>query len=388
MKKSVIFLYILAALAIILSLFALLKKNDNGTAVSSSKNIVLKEENGNLMWKYDDEVSWNKLYDLASLKGMDGANGIDGKDGIDGKNGANGKDGKDGINGKDGKDGIDGTNGTDGKTIELRAEGSMIQWKYTTDETWTDLIEITGSTGGGNSGGGNNNNPINSIVTSVNGDSENLGCYIKGTNCTNGTLMTVKVNNDKTQDFYVINDDSVNITLISASNIGDNNTTTVAWYAGSSGNTSVGPITVLTSLNTVTADWTNIDNIANYSYTNSGSGYKKVTIVSGVTTVTNSEDGETTIEGTSRARLLTYEEAYGLGCRTSTNNNCPDWLYGNMNGTNYSLTPYGYWLLTSTSNVRNAYNLRNTSAIASNSTTDTSGRGIRPVITIKKIESN
>ena len=58
--------------------------------------------------------------------------------------------------------------------------------------------------------------------------------------------------------------------------------------------------------------------------------------------------------------------------------------YENLDGVTNSLKPYGYWLLTTYNNAR-AYNVRNNGLLGNNSTIDTTGRGIRPVITINKI---
>ena len=55
-----------------------------------------------------------------------------------------------------------------------------------------------------------------------------------------------------------------------------------------------------------------------------------------------------------------------------------------MDGESYTLRPYGYWLLTTASTAGKVYNMRNTGVIASNSAADASGRGLRPVISIKK----
>ena len=52
-----------------------------------------------------------------------------------------------GATGADGADGIPGTNGTNGKEVEFRTSGNWIQWKYTTDLTWTNLIDINGLKG-------------------------------------------------------------------------------------------------------------------------------------------------------------------------------------------------------------------------------------------------
>ena len=54
-----------------------------------------------------------------------------------------GADGKDGIDGKNGKDGIDGINGIDGRELKLQVSNTAIQWRYD-DQTseWTDLISL------------------------------------------------------------------------------------------------------------------------------------------------------------------------------------------------------------------------------------------------------
>ena len=198
-------------------------------------------------------------------------------------------------------------------------------------------------------------------------------------------LFTIKVNDSTTLDFYVIDSTNDSITLIAASNLGNSEYTTVAWYSASAGNNSYGPVTALTVLNSLTTNWTNIDPISSYTYNNSGEGYKRLTITNGSSVITDSSDATSPISGVTRARLLTYEEAYALGCRTTASaSNCPTWLYANLDAQNNSLTPYGYWLLTSFSNVNRVYNIRNTGVLANNSPNDTTGRGIRPVITIKK----
>ena len=150
-------------------------------------------------------------------------------------------------------------------------------------------------------------------------------------------------------------------------------------------NNTKGPLTVLNTLNILTNNWSNVDYIENYEYNNSGTGYKKLSIVDGNAIITDSSGGNVEVSGKARARLLTYEEAKALGCSTSSGS-CPSWLYKNLNAEYNSLTPYGYWLLTSYGNGR-AYNVRNTGLIANNSTSDSTGRGIRPVITIKKYAS-
>ena len=46
-----------------------------------------------------------------------------------------------------GEDGINGTDGTDGREVLFQVSGGYIQWKYSGDETWINLIEIATLTG-------------------------------------------------------------------------------------------------------------------------------------------------------------------------------------------------------------------------------------------------
>lgn len=52
-----------------------------------------------------------------------------------------------GATGASGTNGTNGANGTNGREVELRSSGNFIQWKYTTDVTWTNLIDINGLKG-------------------------------------------------------------------------------------------------------------------------------------------------------------------------------------------------------------------------------------------------
>ncbi len=93
------------------------------------------------------------------------------------------------------------------------------------------------------------------------------------TKCENGTKVKVRVNNKENYDFYVINDDGSELTLIMDRNLGP----TVDWItkedyeaAGGTawdeqyGSNNKGPLTVLKQLEDLTKDWTNIEA---YSYT-------------------------------------------------------------------------------------------------------------------------
>lgn len=108
--------------------------------------------------------------------GKDGNDGNDGRDGTDGNHGKDGNDGLPGLAGlpgksayqtwldlgnigseadflvtlrgvpglpgNDGDDGEDGDDGQDGREIELRSNGTHVQWRYLGDADWTDIVEI------------------------------------------------------------------------------------------------------------------------------------------------------------------------------------------------------------------------------------------------------
>ncbi len=166
-------------------------KGKDGKNGINGQEVELQTTDTTIQWKYKDETIWKDLVSLSSLKGMDGTNGkeielqSDGTNiqwhyagdtnwnnliavellkGVDGKNGTNGTNGKDGADGKEielrtNEDAIQwrytgdtawndlvsltritGEDGIDGKEIELRVSGNYIQWKYKTDTNWTNLI--------------------------------------------------------------------------------------------------------------------------------------------------------------------------------------------------------------------------------------------------------
>jgi len=216
---------------------------------------------------------------------------------------------------------------------------------------------------------------ISELNTNISSENE---CIKYNEKCANGTLVKVKVNEEITYDFYVINDTGNMITLILNENLGSN----VSWVAesdynasggtnyGTFGNNEKGPITALNTLKTLTDNWTNVlDN----EYIISGIG----------------NDGKTKIYDditmNIKARLLTYQEAINLGCSMKSSS-CPEYLYSNLSGLNTTDIPAGYW--TSTADATNSNiawyinyngNVYNNVYLSFNK-----ARGIRPVITIEK----
>lgn len=222
-------------------------------------------------------------------------------------------------------------------------------------------------------------------------------CILSGT-CEPGTLVKVQVNDDENYNFYVIGDNGDKLTLIMDRNLGDN----VEWYDGSisecvsyytdssgthatSSSASCGPITALNYLNRQTATWDNIGPIESYDYDNNLNGieydgYQTLEIGSGLGKIT-SEDGkkELQLEGVSRARLLTYEEATAIGCTVSQDSSCPSWIHKNIYKDGGD-----YWLLTNTKGeeIFGFGYIISTNSIRADGVSG--GCGVRPVIEISK----
>ncbi|GEM_PF-403298 len=157
------------------------EKGEKGEDGEDGKTPVFQMNGKKLQWKYTDEDTYKDLIEIISGEdGKDGSiwftgsgapgSGIVAKAGdlyLDSSTsnvykysgsswslevnikGAAGADGSDGQDGEDGEDGEDGQDGEDGKTPEFRMNNRMLQWKYTDDEDWIDLIEIGNSSDSG-----------------------------------------------------------------------------------------------------------------------------------------------------------------------------------------------------------------------------------------------
>ena len=224
-------------------------------------------------------------------------------------------------------------------------------------------------------------------------------CVTNKTECAPGTPVAIQVNASDVYNFYVIDETENEVTLIMDRNIGNK----VSWVSkvdynddinyGEYGRNDKGPITALNYLNSQTSTWTNIPEMENYTYDNNLNGttkthgYQKLEITHGIGKLIN-QDGDmtTTLSGTSRARLLTDEEAKNksIGCTTSSGS-CPEWLYTNLSILNSTETPAGYWFLTS--NSAYSYLVQSIDCggkIYSNHVYYGTNQGVRPVITLSK----
>ena len=105
----------------------------------------------------------------------------------------------------------------------------------------------------------------------------------------------------------------------------------------------------------------------------SNGGYQSLSITDGVVTIKNNSGNSTTLANKTRARLLTFKEAWDdLSCRYD-NNTCLSWLDRD----------FTYWMLDSDSNNQNADSISYTNNIVGISDL-TSSRYVVPVISLPK----
>ena len=202
-------------------------------------------------------------------------------------------------------------------------------------------------------------------------------CAISGI-CELGTPFAIQVNNNETYQFFVINDDGKEVTLIMDRNLGNN----VAWYIDENDTNATnakGPLTALNELKKRTNEWTNIPT---YTYTLENDDDAQGGTYPSYPSIT----GESVTDV--RARLPRYNELIKekIDCAT-TNNTCKAYITSNID----KITTFGYWLSTSYSGGNaNAWavsrwsSLSNTPYNGSTWVNDGSYLGLRPVITLTK----
>ena len=142
-----------------------------GPAGTDGREVSLKVADGYIQWQYQGDTSWSNLIELTTLVGPKG------EDGLHGENGLNGIDGREvlfqitsgyiqwkytgdtswsnlielttlvGPKGEDGLHGENGLNGIDGREVVFQVSQGFIQWQYQGDTSWSNLIELTSLVG-------------------------------------------------------------------------------------------------------------------------------------------------------------------------------------------------------------------------------------------------
>jgi len=145
-----------------------------------------------------------------------------------------------------------------------------------------------------------------------------------------GTIVKYKVNDTEEKYFHVMFDNGNTLTLQQR----ENTVTQTMWY--SENDNSKGPLTILPLLEDATKDWTNV---LDQTYT-LGTTIFKNNAYTGCSMVdlTCTENKYTLEQRTAKARMITGQEAFNLGC-TSSLQSCPIWMYNYMSSsTSYSGT--------------------------------------------------
>lgn len=203
------------------------------------------------------------------------------------------------------------------------------------------------------------------------------------------------MNDTKVVNFHVVEDKGTTMTMQTQKNLKYDQKYETQWvskedYIEAGGlesdwgnvfnNTNKGPLTLLKTVESLTSSWTNVNN-QTYAL---GTTIFKDNAYTGciLSTKECTENVYTLPSRTAKARILTAQEAYSLGCGSSAS--CPIWMYNYLSGLS-DLHVYGYWTVT----------LNNTQGYAARPMCITYHRslmnnwvdelyGIRPVVVVSK----
>ena len=180
-------------------------------------------------------------------------------------------------------------------------------------------------------------------------------CYkvSTGITCEAGTILDYMVNDSEKVRFHVMYDNGDTLTLQSQKNTVYNTT----WY--SSYSNSKGPTKILSSIESTTSGWTNVNTL---TYTLGTTAFKTNAYTGCSSYSSCAKNKYTLAQRTARARIISMQEAVDLGC-TQSSSTCPVWMinylysststYGTANDTAGSAQNLGYW--TVNANTSNSY---------------------------------
>lgn len=188
-------------------------------------------------------------------------------------------------------------------------------------------------------------NASNDCVTDSTCSLDNIKAGITVDVAVSGMLGT---DSEDLKTFNVIADDGINVTLMLNDKLDLANSTTDTISFDLS--TTSGPQAIFNSLNVTTSTWTNVPSIVSYQFADSEVadtyGYESINIVEGLTTITKKDGSPVTINGNTRARLITSLEIATLindsswdnETVTSYNSETPAWLINNLAASESYLT--------------------------------------------------
>ena len=200
-------------------------------------------------------------------------------------------------------------------------------------------------------------------------------CYKSKTagSCKAGTIIKYKVNDSTTREFYVLHDDGNTITLLDSANI----LSGIPWET--TNNNALGPTNALSKLNSAVSEWSNVnEQVYASGYTNFKTNPYNACKTYNSCTSNKYDLGSIT----SKARMITVQEAVALGC-TETSGSCPKWMVVN---TPKSVGNEGYWTMNAyTEYGDRAWNIYYSAGVFSNNgITRENYNGMRAVIVISK----
>lgn len=207
--------------------------------------------------------------------------------------------------------------------------------------------------------------------------------------CPVGTIVRYMVNDDTMKYFYVLHDDGDVMTLQQRENTVYN----TSWYIDTDSNTNLsdntkGPITVLSVLEDITKDWSNVND---QTYTMGTTNFNNTNAFTGCSDSSCTTNSYTLAERVAKARMLTLQEALALGC-TTAEKTCPIWMnnylnnsttYGGVNDDNTDEKNFGYWTMSTTSSTIHSYVISSSGNIGKQEITDSSF-GARAVVVVNK----
>ena len=223
--------------------------------------------------------------------------------------------------------------------------------------------------------------------------------------CKAGDIVKYKVNDTDIVTFHVMYDNGTTLTMQSQRNITynsmwidaadyatENTDSTSCSYTSCNDE---GPITVLIALESATAGWTNVNK---QTYTMGTTSLSSKGAYTGCSAYNSCTTNKYTLPSrTSKARMITLQEAASFGC-TASQKSCPNWMnnylstsknYGGTvndtsSGPNNGSVNYGYWTMSTDSAHQNRSWYIGDSGKVSDSNTDYTGYGARAVVVVNK----
>lgn len=215
-------------------------------------------------------------------------------------------------------------------------------------------------------------------------------CYKDGT-CPAGTIIKYKVSDAETRTFFVLHDNGTTLTLQDRENL--DVSTGLAWSNAS--NYTFGPITALDTLASHTSSWTNVNDL---TYTLGTTNFNNTNAFTACNVSDNTfsctVNSYTLAERTSKARMITVQEATAVGCST-LDKSCPVWMSNHLYESNYPDNEttngipinQGYWTLSALDG-DNAWLVTNVGKLNYDARTNNTSYGIRPVVEVTKYTVN